>query len=87
MKFEFKPEDFYVCDEIVDGSKCTKEHEISLSDKECADIANARLAQMLESAPVVYGYSKDVPQIWTANRDDRYLTHQAKLVQIKRIGE
>lgn len=86
---KFKPEDFYVCDEVVDGGECKKEHEISLSDKECADIANARLAEMLAEAPVVY---------WIQGKYERFLclsdrlaqgadTHTGKLVDIQKLED
>lgn len=82
---KFKPEDFYVCDEVVDGNKCTREHEISLSDKECADLANARLEQMLSEAPVVYADKRhaEIQNVWVPSKPGN--THTARLVDIKEI--
>ena len=86
---KFTPEYFYVCDEVVDGNKCTREHEISLSDKECADLANARLEQMLAEAPVIRGtligeagFYQNCPHSVIFEHS---ITHTARLVDIKEI--
>lgn len=90
MKLEFTAKDFYVCDQVVDGKECFKEHEIHLSDKECAEVANARLAEMLAECQEVYGFRDDgcdwgwYPLRHHAFFEKRY-THKARLVGIEEL--
>lgn len=54
-----------------------------------ANIANARLAQMLEACPVVYGRIPDEGKSFitiTENRSASFDTHRARLVAIEPIG-
>jgi hypothetical protein len=47
-----------------------------------ADIANAKFAQLLESAPVVYSGPSIFPaqQVWNVNYDESFHTHCARLI-------
>lgn len=87
---KFKPEDFYQCDE----AGCTKAHEdFGISDRDMADIANKRLAEMLAEAPTVSrwaNYPDDTcSDVWFPEDEgfNSKPSHTAKLVCIEKIGE
>lgn len=85
---KFKPEDFYSGDAIIDEAPLLGGFFKSLG-RDCADKANARLAEMLKECTVVYGTEESANSIdmgWSELKftDD---THTARLVCIEPIGE
>lgn len=79
-EFKFTAEMFFDgCDE----EGCTKEHETLLSDKEIANIANAKLKEYLDKCPTVYGTHDKI--LWSTML--KGTGPQAKLFNIKTITE
>ncbi len=78
---KFKPEDFATW----------KPHALSGMTPDCedmADMANARLAEMLKKAPVVKGFADDNGLYLFGNQDSNELvSHTARLVNIEEIGK
>ena len=75
---EFKTEDFNV---TYDDSRPYFQ--------QIAERANARLREMLDQAPGVYG-NPQIPNSWGLSRtgwSDQPMTHQARLVDIREIGK
>ena len=72
--FKFLPEDFTLGIFAPEGADITEA---------MASMANARLAEMLEDAPIVYGYISRAEKQF--HIDKKFKTHKAKLVCIKEI--
>lgn len=69
-KFEFTPDDFDDCNDI----------------RQIAYVANAKLQQLIEAAPIVYGNNEDGKGLMMFEREaNKYDTHTARLINITPI--
>jgi hypothetical protein len=90
MKLEFKPEDFATA--WCEPENAHKEMDVILATS-IAKLANARLREWLEAAPIVY---RDVKgdwfaaiEVWRDKPNERRMregeTHRARLVEIEEL--
>jgi hypothetical protein len=80
MKLQFTAEDFKA---VADMWANTEFDDYRNCSAEIAEAANARLAEMLAAAPVVYG-NPDV-DVWESDPTDAGHTHRARLVDVEEL--
>lgn len=84
---KFTAEDF---NGLGDGDSA---YQVLSHQNEIAKRANARLAEMLKDAPVVYGMPiRRMPEnqiiiVWHPEKDAEESTHTARLVDIRSVGQ
>jgi regulator of replication initiation timing len=78
MKLTFQPEDFALCKDELSQERMTQR---------AAQIANARLAEMLEGAPVVFSATPNRGRWDVEERASQFHTHRARLVNVEELGK